>query len=403
MLCNFKIVLIFVAVLQCIMIISREIVNLIYRYKIKYPVIAITGPRQSGKTTMLKTVFTEYEYVSLENPDIRNFAESDPNGFLARYPGKIIFDEVQRVPSLFSYIQTRVDESGEMGQFILSGSQNFHLMENITQSLAGRVAIFKLFPFDFQELHTAELLPDDYLQILVKGFYPAIYDRDIPSRIFYSNYVQTYVQRDVSELIAIKDIRLFQNFLGLCAARAGQLLNLNALANECGISQPTAKSWMSALENSYILFQLFPYHENFSKRIVKTPKLYFYDTGLLCHLLKINTPEQILTHPVKGNIFKNMMIAEYVKRIHHKNNFQDVWFWRDSAGHEVDLIIQDGQQLNIVEMKAGLTIMSDMFNGLTWWENLSGRKDLLKTLIYGGNESQTRSLGKVLSWKEFGK
>jgi predicted AAA+ superfamily ATPase len=369
----------------------------------KYPVIAITGPRQSGKTTMLKTVFTEYEYVSLENPDIRNFAESDPNGFLDRYPGKIIFDEVQRVPSLFSYIQTRVDESGEMGQFILSGSQNFHLMENITQSLAGRVAIFKLFPFDFQELQSAELLPDDYLQILVKGFYPAIYDRDIPSRIFYSNYVQTYVQRDVSELIAIKDIRLFQNFLGLCAARAGQLLNLNALANECGISQPTAKSWMSALENSYILFQLFPYHENFSKRIVKTPKLYFYDTGLLCSLLKINTPEQILTHPVKGNIFENMMIAEYVKRIHHKNNFQDVWFWRDSAGHEVDLIIQDGQQLNIVEMKAGLTIMSDMFNGLTWWENLSGRKDLVKTLVYGGSENQNRSLGKVLSWKEFGK
>lgn len=385
------------------MIINRDIINLIYKYGMKYPVIAITGPRQSGKTTMLKTVFTEYEYVSLENPDIRNFAESDPNGFLDRYPGKIIFDEVQRVPSLFSYIQTRVDESGEMGQFILSGSQNFHLMENITQSLAGRVAIFKLFPFDFQELQSAELLPDDYLQILVKGFYPAIYDRDIPSRIFYSNYVQTYVQRDVSELIAIKDIRLFQNFLGLCAARAGQLLNLNALANECGISQPTAKSWMSALENSYILFQLFPYHENFSKRIVKTPKLYFYDTGLLCSLLKINTPEQILTHPVKGNIFENMMIAEYVKRIHHKNNFQDVWFWRDSAGHEVDLIIQDGQQLNIVEMKAGLTIMSDMFNGLTWWENLSGRKDLVKTLVYGGNENQNRSLGKVLSWKEFGK
>lgn len=385
------------------MVIKREIVNSVFKYRTKYPVIAITGPRQSGKTTMLKSVFPDYEYVSLENPDNRNFAEKDPNGFLNRYSKKIILDEVQRVPTLFSYIQTRVDESGEMGQFILSGSQNFHLMENITQSLAGRVAIFKLFPFDIQELRTEGLLPENYLQILIKGFYPAIYDRDIPSKVFYSNYVQTYVQRDVSELIAIKDIRLFQNFLGLCATRAGQLLNLNALANECGISQPTAKSWLSALENSYILFQLFPYHENFSKRIVKTPKLYFYDSGLLCYLLKISSAEQLLSHPVKGNLFENMMIAEYVKRIHHNYRFQDIWFWRDSAGHEVDLIIQDGQQLNLVEIKAGQTIMSEMFAGHIWWENLSGRKNLLKTLVYGGNENQKRSMGDVVSWRDFGK
>lgn len=385
------------------MVIKREIVNSVFKYRTKYPVIAITGPRQSGKTTMLKSVFPDYEYVSLENPDNRNFAENDPNGFLNRYSKKIILDEVQRVPTLFSYIQTRVDESGEMGQFILSGSQNFHLMENITQSLAGRVAIFKLFPFDIQELRTEGLLPENYLQILIKGFYPAIYDRDIPSKVFYSNYVQTYVQRDVSELIAIKDIRLFQNFLGLCATRAGQLLNLNALANECGISQPTAKSWLSALENSYILFQLFPYHENFSKRIVKTPKLYFYDSGLLCYLLKISSAEQLLSHPVKGNLFENMMIAEYVKRIHHNYRFQDIWFWRDSAGHEVDLIIQDGQQLNLVEIKAGQTIMSEMFAGHIWWENLSGRKNLLKTLVYGGNENQKRSMGDVVSWRDFGK
>ena len=401
--CKFKIKPIFGSELQQYMTLNRDIANAVLKYGMKYPVIAITGPRQSGKTTMLKSVFTDYEYVSLENPDNRNFAESDPNGFLSRYPKKIIFDEVQRVPSLFSYVQTKVDESGEMGQFILSGSQNFHLMENITQSLAGRVAIFKLFPFDFQELQTAGLLLDDYLQMLVKGFYPAIYDRDIPSKVFYSNYVQTYVQRDVSELISIKDIRLFQNFLGLCATRAGQLLNLNSLANECGISQPTAKSWLSALENSYIVFQLFPYFENFSKRIVKTPKLYFYDTGLLCYLLKISTSEQILAHPIKGNLFENMMISEYVKRIHHKYNFQDVWFWRDSAGHEVDFIIQDGLQLNFVEIKAGQTIMSDMFDWLNWLENLSGKKGLTKTLVYGGKDRQSRSLGEVLPWNEFGK
>jgi len=385
------------------MILNREIEIPIRKYGIKYPVIALTGPRQSGKTTLLKTLFPDYEYVSLENQDIRSFAETDPNGFLDRYAEKIIFDEVQRVPLLFSYIQTRVDESPVMGQYILSGSQNFHLMENITQSLAGRVAIFKLFPFDLQELNSYNLLNEDYLENLVKGFYPAIYDREIPSRVFYSNYIQTYIQRDVSELIEIRNIRQFQNFLGLCATRAGQLLNLSSLASDCGITQPTAKAWLSALENSYILFQLFPYHENFSKRIVKTPKLYFYDTGLLCHLLKITTRDQILTHPVKGNLFENMMIAEFVKRIHHKYTFQDVWFWRDSAGYEVDFVIQDGQKLHIVEMKAGQTVMPDMFNGLTWWEHVSGKQNLSKILVYGGNERQTRNAGEVLPWKEFGK
>ena len=228
----------------------------------KYPIIALTGPRQSGKTTLLKTLFPDYLYLSLENPDNRSFAESDPNGFLDKYNSKIIFDEIQRVPALFSYIQTVVDASGTMGQFILSGSQNFHLMHNISQSLAGRVAIFRLFPFDIQELRDANLLNDNYLENIIRGFYPALYDRNIPTRTFYSNYMQTNIQRDVSELVAIKDIRLFQNFLALCATRAGQLLNLNSLANECGISQPTAKSWLSALENSFILFTLQPYYES---------------------------------------------------------------------------------------------------------------------------------------------
>ena len=271
--------------------INREITNAMKELIGKYPVLALTGPRQSGKTTLLRSIFPEYTYISLENPDNRNFAETDPNGFLKQYSKHVIFDEVQRVPDLFSYIQSMVDESGLMGQFILSGSQNFHLMRNITQSLAGRVALFKLFPFDFEELISAGLINNDYLENIIKGFYPAIYDRSIHPGTFYSNYVQTYIQRDVSELIAIKDLRLFQNFLGLCATRAGQLLNLNSLANECGISQPTAKAWLSALESCYIVFQLYPYHENFSKRIVKTPKLYFYDSGLLSYLLKIKNAE----------------------------------------------------------------------------------------------------------------
>jgi len=368
----------------------------------KYPVIAVTGPRQSGKTTLLKTMFSDFRYVSLENPDARKFAENDPNGFFKLYDKQVIFDEVQRVPSLFSYIQTLVDDSNIMGQFILSGSQNFHLMENITQSLAGRVAMFKLFPFDINELATEGLLNNDYLQSMLQGFYPAIYDRDIPSKIFYSNYIQTYVQRDVSELIAVKDMRLFQNFIALCATRAGQLLNLNSLANECGISQPTAKSWLSALESSYIVFQLNPYYKNFSKRIVKTPKLFFYDTGLLLHLLKISNAEQLLTHPVKGNLFENLVVSEMVKQMYHANNPQDIYFWRDSAGHEVDLLIDLGTKIKVVEIKAGLTIMPEMFKGLEWFEKASGLPNLDKYLVYGGNQAQSRGAGAVVPWDMIG-
>lgn len=385
------------------MFVSRAIINSIIEYSNKYPVIALTGPRQSGKTTMLKNAFPGYEYANLENPDIRNFAESDPNGFLRRYPENVIFDEAQHVPALFSYIQSRVDESGKMGQFILSGSQNFHLMQNITQSLAGRVAIFRLFPFDFRELESVQLLSPDYAEIMVRGFYPAIYDRNIPSKVFFSNYVQTYIQRDVSALIAIRDLRLFQNFLGLCATRAGQLLNLNALAGECGISQPTARSWLSALENSYIVFQLYPWHRNIRKRIVKTPKLYFYDTGLLCYLLKINHPEQILMDPLKGNLFENMMIAEFIKRMNHKYDFQDIWFFRDSAGHETDLVADDGQSLHLYEFKAGQTIMEDMFKSLTWLTDILPESNFTKTLVYGGDDHQERKSGWVLPWKDFGK
>jgi len=324
------------------MTVFREIGKAIIKFIGKYPILAVTGPRQSGKTTMLKMLFSDYRYVSLENPDHRTFAETDPNGFLKLNNNRVIFDEVQRVPQLFSYLQSIVDDSKLMGQFILSGSQNFHLMQSITQSLAGRVALFKLFSFDFSEMNSAGLLDKNYLKNMLRGFYPAIYDRNIPSKSFYSNYMQTYVQHDVSELIAVKDMRSFQNFLGLCATRAGQLLNLSSLAKDCGISQPTAKAWISALESSYIVFQLYPYHKNFSKRIVKTPKLYFYDSGLLLHLLKISTIEQIQTHSIKGNLFENMMIAEYVKRMHHTNNLKDIWFWRDSAGHEVDLLIDEG-------------------------------------------------------------
>jgi len=382
------------------MAVVRSIIEQLKIYKSKYPILALTGPRQSGKTTLLRALFPDYTYLSLENPDLRTFAENDPNGFFDKYSQFCIFDEVQRVPQLFSYLQTIVDEKKIMGQFILSGSQNFHLIKNITQSLAGRVALFKLFPFDFTELHAANLMEDDYVKMLLRGFYPAIYDRDIPSQIFYSNYIQTYVERDITELVSIRDIRTFRTFLTLCASRAGQLLNLNSLAKDCGITQPTAKAWISLLESSYILFLVQPYYKNFDKRVIKSPKLYFYDTGLLCHLLKIKDSKQIKFNSYKGNLFENMIVAEYIKQNYHQNKMEEFWFWRDSGGHEVDLIRQDDDLLNVIEIKSTKTITSDLFKEMNYFEALAKSEIKSKTLIYAGDDNQKRTNASVLSWNQ---
>ena len=371
-------------------------------YKNKYPILVVTGPRQAGKTTFLKTEFSDYRYVNLENPDTRNYAERDPNNFLKEFDKFVIFDEIQRVPFLFSYLQAKVDDDKIMGQYLISGSQNFQLLQNITQSLAGRVAIFKLLPFDFEEMKAANLLSDDYAVNLVRGFYPAIYDRDIPSKVFYSNYIQTYVERDLSELIHVKDLKTFRNFISLCANRAGNLLNLNSLAADCGISQPTAKSWISVLESSYIVFQLQPYSANLNKRITKSSKLFFYDTGLLAHLLKIKDAYSLKISPHKGNLFENFAVAEFIKNNYHNNLLQDLWFWRDAVGHEIDLIWQDDELLNLVEIKASETIMSDMFKGLTYFEKIIPNPEIIKskTVLHCGNFNQNRELGKVTSWLE---
>lgn len=378
---------------------SRTIKKQIDIYLEKYPVVVLTGPRQSGKTTFLKDAFPQYRYVNLENPDFRNYALSDPNGFLKEFSGFLIFDEVQRVPELFSYLQTKVDHDRVMGQYILSGSQNFHLMRSITQSLAGRAALFKLLPFDQSEMQRANWLSDDYAENLHKGFYPGVYDREIPPKVFYSNYIQTYVERDLSELIQVKDLKQFRNFISLCAARVGQLLNLNSLANECGVSQPTAKSWISVLETSYIVYLLQPYHSNFNKRITKSPKLYFYDTGLLCFLLKIPDSSALKISPHKGSLFENYVINEYVKQNYHRNQLMDFWFWRDSVGHEVDFIWQASEKLNLVEIKATETIMPEMFKGLSYFEKLAPRLLASKALVHTGLFTQNRSMGDVISWK----
>jgi predicted AAA+ superfamily ATPase len=379
--------------------IDRQIAPVIKSLQSKFQVLAVTGPRQSGKTTLLRELFDEYRYVTLENPNTRSFALEDPVGFLNQYDQKVVFDEVQRAPALFSYIQSRVDESGMMGQFILSGSQNFHLLNSITQTLAGRVALFKLLPFDFTELKANNLLEELYPQACLKGFYPAIFDREIDPAIFYANYIQTYIEKDVTELLNIRDLKLFRTFLGLCAGRAGQLLNYSALANECEISHSTAKAWLSILESSYIIFLLQPYHENFNKRLIKSPKLYFYDTGLLTHLLRIRTSDELSENRLKGNIFENLILAEYQKKNHHLYLNQDYYFWQDSNAHEIDLLMKKAQGFSIYEIKATQTIKNDLFKEMDRFEEISSPAAVTKTLIYGGVQNEKRTKYSVLSWR----
>ena len=379
--------------------IQRQIAPIIKAQKSKFPVLALTGPRQSGKTTLLKELFGDYRYVSLENPNIRSFAMDDPIGFLNHYDQKVILDEIQRAPELFSYIQERVDQSKLMGQYILSGSQNFHLLNSITQTLAGRVALFKLLPLDFNELKRSDLLADSYIQACIKGFYPAIFDRDIDPTIFYANYIQTYIEKDVTELLNIRDQKVFRTFLSLCAGRAGQLLNFSALANECDISYNTAKAWLSLLESSYIVFLLQPYHQNFNKRLIKSPKLYFYDTGLLTHLLGIRAAEELEQDRLKGNIFENMILAEFQKQNQHLYLHQEHYFWQDSNAHEVDLLMKKGQGFSIFEIKATQTISTALFKEMDRFEEIAKPAQVNKTLVYGGDENQKRTNYEVLSWQ----
>lgn len=382
------------------MFIRRRIDKKIEEIKDKYPILALTGPRQSGKTTLLKHIFPNYKYISLEDPNTRQFAENDPIAFLNTFDKYIIIDEAQRVPALFSYLQGRVDDSGIMAQYILSGSQNFHLLQNITQSLAGRVALFKLLPLDFSELQYSRLLADEFNQAAIKGAYPAIFDRAIDSSVFYNNYVETYVKKDVTELLRVKDTRQFEQFIKLCANRAGQLLNINALSNEADIAYNTAKEWLSILESSYITFLLHPYYENRNKRLVKTPKLYFYDTGLLCFLLGIKTEEQVLTDRLKGNIFENMIVAEHHKALYHQYLFEDMYFWQDSNGVEIDLLWKSRDTYFATEIKATKTIQNELFKQLDTFERHMTPDAVQKTLFYGGNEAQRRTHYHILGWQQ---
>ncbi|MBU0542327.1 MAG: ATP-binding protein [Gammaproteobacteria bacterium] len=364
-----------------------------------FPVVAITGPRQSGKTTLTRQLFPGKPYVSLENPEQRQFATDDPKRFLAQFADGAVIDEVQRVPSLLSWLQGLVDERQRMGDFVLTGSQQFDLVRHITQSLAGRVGRVELLPLQGLELQHAGLLGGDVDTLMVTGHYPALYSRDLLPQDWFSNYVATYVERDVRQLLQIKDLQLFQRFLRLAAARSGQLLNLSSLGADVGISSVTAREWIGVLEASYLVMRLPPYFENFGKRLVKTPKLYFLDTGLMCWLLGIHSAAILSAHPLRGQVFETMVVVEAYKAALNKGQQAALYFWRDSAGQEVDLLAQRDGVFESYEIKSGSTFSADWFKQLTKLEKLNPNA-ARSTVIYGGDESSRRSQGEVLAWAD---
>lgn len=376
--------------------IDRTISSKVRQLGSKFPIVTITGPRQSGKSSLLKHLFPQYTYVSLENPDMRRFAIEDPVGFIRTYPRYTVIDEAQRVPSLFSYLQTHIDNVNEPGMYMLAGSQNFHLMAAIDQSLAGRCAILTLLPLSRGELHDTGLLPAEINNQIYTGGYPRIYAMDIDPVDFYPSYISTYVERDVRTMMNIGDLNKFTRFLRLCAGRSGQLLNMSSLAIETGISVPTVESWLSVLEASYIIYRLEPNFNNYNKRIVKTPKLYFYDTGLACNLLGITTPQQLDSHFMRGALFENLVINQFVKDSFNSGRRPDLTFWRDSSGLEVDLIRTSGVELYGYEIKSGRTFQPDFFKGLSKWGTLSDTPADRLSVIYGGDNPLETSHGHVI-------
>jgi predicted AAA+ superfamily ATPase len=396
--------------------IKRSLQATLRRTARQYPVVTLTGPRQSGKTTLVRAAFPRHDYASLEEPDVRSFALEDPRGFLAQFRRSVVLDEVQRTPDLFSYVQTMVDDDDRPGRFILTGSQNFVLLRSISQSLAGRCAILHLLPFSRGELEgrgplgitaIGRELPrrragatGDAMETMFRGFYPRIHDRDLDPQKWLRGYYQAYVERDVRQIVNVGDIESFGRFVRLCAGRNGQLLNLASLASDCGITHPTAKRWLSILEASFLIALLRPHHQNFNKRLVKTPKLYFVDTGLLCYLLRIRSPADLRLHASRGGVFESFVLSELLKNYLHRGEEPDLYFWRDPAGHEIDVIIEQGQKLTAVEVKSGQTVASDFFAGVRYWRALLDDPRAPAALIYAGDRSFRRDGVTIYRWSD---
>lgn len=383
----------FVYLIMIQRIASSKIIQLAGVFK----VVAVTGPRQSGKTTLVKNLFPDKIYVSLENPDTRRFALEDPRGFLKLYESGAIFDEVQRTPELFSYLQEVLDTSSEPGRFILTGSNNFLLQQNISQSLAGRVAILNLLPFSVTELFEDRMEVQNESDLMVKGLYPPIYDLGIPPQDWFPNYLRTYIDRDVRQIKNITDLIVFERFVRLLAGRTGQELNLTSLAVETGVDTKTIQSWIGILESSFIIYLLRPHYKNFNKTLVKRPKIYFYDTGLVCSLLGIVTSNQLSLHPLRGSLFECLVVTELLKKRTNAGRQIDLYYWRDKTGHEVDIIIDNGITMMPVEIKLGKTINGEFFKNLTYWNKLSELKRGI--IAYTGEQEEKRSTGiDVLNW-----
>lgn len=381
------------------MILERSLTAHLKKMIKKFPVITLTGPRQSGKTTLLKENFPEYTYFNLERLDYRELIVADPLGFLKNAGSKVIFDEAQNVPEIFSYIQVISDERGEPGQFILSGSQSFLLNERISQSLAGRVSVNHLFPFDITELPANRKL--NYLQQIVNGFYPRIYQQNINANDFYPSYLQTYIERDVRTLKSVENLSTFTRFLSLCAGRTGQILNLSSLANDTGISVNTAKSWLSLLEASFIVYLLQPYHNNFNKRLIKSPKLYFYDTGIVSSLLRIADHTTVRTYPLYGALFENLVISEIVKIFYHSGKRPQIYYWKESNGKEIDCILEKSfNEITAIEIKGGETFSKDYLNNLNSYPNESDLIKIEKYLIHPEAKKTKVKDVFVLSWED---
>lgn len=378
---------------------SRTLKATLERQAAFFPVIAATGPRQSGKTTLVRHVFAGKPYVSLEDPTERAFAQEDPRGFLARFKGGAIFDEAQRWPELFSYLQGLVDQDRRPGRFVLTGSQQFGLLSGITQSLAGRVGMNTLLPLGYSEIPAQQRALLSLDTLMLRGSYPELHTSEVPTRDWMASYVATYLERDVRQVLNVQDLSVFTRFLRLCAGRTGQLLKLSSLADEAGISQSTARAWLSVLEASYVVHLLAPYHRNFGKRLVKTPKLYFLDTGLAAWLLGIYTAEQLATHPVRGALFETWVVSEALKTRYHAGLPNDLYFWRDNNGVEADLMFETAQGLQTVEIKSGQTVTSDSIRAGLRSKRMAGDEALTPWLIHGGADNYERGGVMVMGWR----